>query len=52
MTLPRLPTVLDADDTRMLARIAILSVLVLWLALVAAVALGVFVRLFLLIKGG
>ncbi len=45
--LPRLSNPLDADDVAMLARLAIYSALVVWIAVVVALAAGLAVRVFL-----
>ncbi len=42
-----LPRILDADDARMLVRITIWSVLLVWAAVIVAVAAGLAVRIFL-----
>ena len=52
MIRPRLSQLFDADDARMLARMVVLSVLVIWLLLLVGVALGLGVRLFFMAKGG
>ena len=48
MTVPRL---LDADDARLLGRLLIYSLLLIWAVLLFALACGLAVRLFLLVKG-
>jgi hypothetical protein len=47
LRLPRLSNPLDQDDRAMLVRLVIYSVLVVWVALVVAVAAGLFVRIVL-----
>lgn len=47
-----LPKVLDADDGRMLGRLAVYTLLLTWAVVMIALALGFAVRLFLLAKGG
>lgn len=49
MTPPRL---LDADDARLLGRLAVYSLLLIWVILVLSLACGLAARVFLLAKGG
>ncbi len=44
---PKLSNPLDADDVAMLVRLAIYSMLVVWVAMVVALAAGLAVRIFL-----
>jgi hypothetical protein len=45
--LPRLSNPLDAEDLSMVGRIAVWSLLIVWTAVVLAVAVGLFVRIVL-----
>lgn len=48
----KMPRILDADDTRMVARLVVYSMLLIWAAVVVALALGLAIRAFMAVAWG